>query len=73
MENPGGFLKSEALVWKPEETGDACISREADACHLYIADKPWQETIDGVSRGNTGLDSEVQRKKNDKVTGKESQ
>lgn len=40
MENPGGFLKSEALVWKPEETGDACISREADACHLYIADKP---------------------------------
>lgn len=26
-----------------------------------------------VSRGNTGLDSEVQRKKNDKVTGKESQ
>lgn len=34
------FLKSGALVWTPEGTGGACISIEADACHLDIADKP---------------------------------
>lgn len=64
MENPDKFLKSKAPVWTPEEIGDASISRESDACQLHIADKPWQETTDGVSKGKTGLDSEVQRKKN---------
>lgn len=65
MENPDEFLKREALVWTPEKTGSACISREEDAYHLDIADKSWQGTIDGLSKGITGLDSEVQRKKND--------
>lgn len=73
MENPDEFLKSETLVWTLEETSGACISREADACYLDLDDKPWQVTIDGVSKGNTGLKSEVQKKMNNKVSGKESQ
>jgi len=40
MEKSAGFLNSEDLLHTHEETGGACIYREADACHLHVADKP---------------------------------
>lgn len=64
MENSAGFLNSEKFVQPPEEIGGACIYREADACHLHIAHKPRREPTDGMSKENTDLDSEVQRKRN---------
>lgn len=64
MENSAGFLNSKGLVQTPEEIGGACIYREADTCHLHIADKPRREPTEGMSKGNTSMDSEVQRKRN---------